>query len=165
MRPTSPALAASAAPVAVTGASAAPRPDARPALAAPGGARRVALHAGWLVAAVATLAFVPDAPALARDADWARLIRLMTLVKGALLVAAVAALHWRLARPVAGWRLGAYLALAAVGSASVAAMWRGVVPGTVALVLHGAGLALLLVAWRDPSFLPAARPARVTPER
>jgi hypothetical protein len=36
-------------------------------------------------------------------------------------------------------------------------MWRMVVPGTVAVVLHAAGLALVVVAWRDPDLFPARR--------
>jgi hypothetical protein len=37
-------------------------------------------------------------------------------------------------------------------------MWRMVVPGTIAVLLHAAGLALVVVAWRDPRPVPGAPP-------
>jgi hypothetical protein len=158
---TAPALAPVVArPVSAPATPAAPAGAAAPPIAAPRwrpAPWRVVLVVGTFLAAAAVLAFVPEAPAARADADLARLMRAMAVVKALLVALAAGGVWWRLARPVSVWPLGAYLALPLVAAAATAAMWRLVVPGTVAIVLHAAGLALLVVAWRDPGLLPAPR--------
>jgi hypothetical protein len=122
-----------------------------------GASWRAALVGVTLLAAAGVLALVPDAPAVRTDADLARLMRAMAVVKALLVAIAAAGVWWRLDRPAVAWRLGAYLALPALAAAATAAMWRMVVPGTIAVLLHAAGLALVVVAWRDPDLFPARR--------
>lgn len=119
------------------------------------------LLAGCAVAAVGAAAWA-GAPSAARaaDADLVRLLRAMALIKGVMLATALAALGWRFRRPVATPFLAAYLLLGWSASAALGAMWQLAALGTAAVVLHGAGLALLLLATRDPDFLPRTGPAR-----
>jgi hypothetical protein len=156
---TAPALAPTVARPIARPVAAPPPPSAAPSAAARWRAApwRAALLAGTVLAATAVLALVPDAPAARTDADLVRLMRAMALVKALLVAMAVGGVWWRLARPVAAWPMVAYLALPLVTAGATAAMWRLVVPGTVAVVLHAAGLALLVAAWRDPGLLPAPR--------
>lgn len=119
-----------------------------------------ALVLGSVAAAAGAIAIGGETGARAAlaDPDLARLLRAMAVIKGAMFAAALGALGWRFRRPVAPAFGAAYLALAWTAAGSIGAMWQLAAPGTVAVVLHAAGAALLVAAWRDPDFLPRPRP-------
>jgi hypothetical protein len=118
-------------------------------------ARLAVLLAGSAVALLATTAWAPTATVAPADVELVQLMRAMAMIKGALLALALGALGWRARRPVApafalGYATAAWSAAAALG-----AMWRFAAPGTTAVVLHGAALALFVLASRDRDFFPA----------
>jgi hypothetical protein len=114
-----------------------------------GGCLAVAAGVIWAAPALGA------APA-ALDAELARLLRAMAVIKGVLAALGVGALAWRVRRPVSPLLGAAYVAGAWVAAGATAAMWSLVALGAVAVVLHGAGALLLLLAWRDADFIPAA---------
>jgi hypothetical protein len=91
-----------------------------------------------------------DPVAYARaDPDLARLLRAMALIKGAIAIAAVAAVFWR-----AGWEVSkpvaaSYLLGCWVLAGSAALIWQLAYIASAAIAFHAAALALLLVAWRE----------------
>jgi hypothetical protein len=88
------------------------------------------------------------------DAELARLLRAMALIKAGLVVVGAGVLAWRLQRPVPPLTGVAYVVGAWVASGAVAAMWSFTALAAVAAVLHGVAAALLVLAWRDPEFVP-----------
>jgi hypothetical protein len=114
---------------------------------------RVALIAG-VVAAAASVALSAH-PAVPRDAELARLLRLMASLKAAMLAGAIAVLDWRLRRPAPAALAAAYVALAWVAAGAVTAMWMLAAIGTSAIVMHVAGAALAILAFTDRDFIPA----------
>lgn len=150
---TTPHLPALDAPLATPLATplAAPRVE----LAGSASARLTVLLAGSAVALLATATFTPAAVVAPADAELVRLLRMMATIKGLLLALALGALGWRARRPVApAFALG-YAAAVWSAAAALGAMWRFAAPGTTAVVLHGAALALLVLASRDRDFFPA----------
>jgi hypothetical protein len=133
----------------------APLAAPRAALAGSANARLAVLLAGSAVALLATAAWTPATAVAPADAELVRLLRMMAAIKGLLLVLALGALGWRARRPVApAFALG-YAAAAWSAAAALGAMWRCAAPGTTAVVLHGAALALFVLASRDRDFFPA----------
>lgn len=117
---------------------------------------RALLHVGAVAAAGASLWLGPRRGVIP-DADLAWLLRMMAVLKGALLLIGLAILDWRLRRPApAAYRAG-YLGLAWLAAASVATLWRLSALGTTTLVLHAAGAALIVLACLDREFIPRAR--------
>ena len=115
---------------------------------------RAALLTG-VVLAVASVALYAH-PAALRDAELARLLRLMATLKAAMLGGAIAVLDWRLRRPAPAPLAAAYVGLSWVAAGAVTAMWRLAAIGTSAIVMHVAGAALAVLAFADRDFIPAA---------
>jgi hypothetical protein len=114
-----------------------------------------ALVGGAVLATAGTLAWTAGDAALERaDPDLTRLMQAMALLKGGIVAMAVAALGWRLQRPTPAAFTAGYLTLVWLMSAMVALMWRMEALGTVAVLLHAAGAALVVLAWRDREFMP-----------
>ena len=127
----------------------------RAGLASTASGRLAVLLAGSATALLATAVWTPAATVAPADAELVRLMRTMAVIKGLLLALALGALGWRVRRPVApafalGYATAAWSAAGALG-----AMWRLTAPGTTAVVLHGAALALFVLASRDRDFFPA----------
>jgi hypothetical protein len=116
---------------------------------------RALLLAGSLGALLAALALIPAAPIAPADAELVRLLRTMAIVKGMLLALALGTLAWRFRRPVAPPLALGYVGASWAAMAALGAMWRMAAPGTTTVVLHAAGLALLVLASRDRDFFPA----------
>lgn len=140
----------------------APADPARVAAVWPSSPLVAGLVAGTVLATAATLAWTGErGAALERaDPDLARLMQAMALLKGGIVALAVAALAWRLRRPTPSAFVVGYLALVWVMGAMVALMWRLEALGTVAVLLHAAGAALVVLAWRDREFIPRPADAR-----
>ena len=136
-------------------AHAIPRPPGAPA--APLLPWTSVLLAGSALSLLAAAAFAGAVGGRAdpADADLARLLHAMTLLKGVLQLLGLGALAWRFRRPVApGFAVG-YLACAWGASAALGLMWRQAAPALSAVVLHGAAVVLLVLASRDAEFFPA----------
>lgn len=121
-------------------------------------APRAALVVGTVLAIAAALAWSPAAPS-GMDADLARLLRFMALLKGVFATVAVAAAWWRLARPAAGWRLVTYVAGPALMAGGSTALGLLAAPWLATVGLHAGMLALLAAALTDEAFIPARRRA------
>ncbi len=133
-------------------ATARPVPDAPRARAArPPRARvwRTLLVSGGLVAtAVAASTGASEARA-AVDPELVRLLRGMALIKAVLTLAALAAVLWRLGRPISAGLCGTYLAGSWAMAAATVLIWQLVLLPAAALAFHAGEIALLLAAWRD----------------
>lgn len=115
--------------------------------------------AGVLMTVVLTLVLARDAPLVARDPELLRLLRFMAVVKGAMVMAAVALLLWRARWPLRTTLALAYGLVCCVAAAAVASLAHGAWVGPAALAFHAAELGFLLAAWRDGRQLrPTVRP-------
>jgi hypothetical protein len=94
------------------------------------------------------------------EADLARLLRFMALLKGLFAGAALAAAWWRLARPARSWRGLVYAAAPGLMAGGAVALWRGVEAGSAALALHLGLFAFLAAALTDRDFIPDPRRRR-----
>jgi hypothetical protein len=83
------------------------------------------------------------------DPALARLLRAMALIKGAIAVAAVAAVFWRLAWPVSKPVAVSYLLACWAITGSTMLIWQLSYIVLAALLFHSAALSLLLVSWRE----------------
>lgn len=83
------------------------------------------------------------------DAELARLLRGMALIKGALLAAALAALWWRFGLALAPRLALVYLVGAWLMAAASMLVWQLTLIPAAAVVFHAGELGLLLAAWRD----------------
>lgn len=110
---------------------------------------RVALLLGCM-ASVALAAWV-GAPQLhiEADAELARLLRGMAIVKGTLVLAGVGLLLWRFGHPVSGGAAAVYLGGAWLVAGASMLIWQLTFIPLAAAVFHLGELALLLTAWRD----------------
>ena len=102
------------------------------------------LCAVFLVAAVAQ----PAAHLLA-DAELARLLRGMALIKGTLCLAALAVLLWRFGSPTTPALVASYLAGAWMVCGASVAIWQLASVPLAAVLFHAGELTLLVAAWRD----------------
>jgi len=119
------------------------------------GARRLTPARARLIlaAAMATAAaagFALTAPATGADPALTRLLRAMAVIKILFAAGAGATLYWRLASPVAPWRLAAYATAAAAMAAGPGLIWNMSHIAAGAALLHGGLLATILLLWRDP---------------
>ncbi|MGU3540443.1 hypothetical protein [Methylobacterium sp. A54F] len=115
-----------------------------------------------LVAAVAVAASLGTGPD-GVEADLARLLRFMALLKGLFAGAAFAAAWWRLARlarPARSWRGLVYAAAPGLMAGGAVALWRGAEAGAAALALHLGLFAFLAAALTDRDFIPDPRRLR-----
>ncbi len=116
------------------------------------------------VACAVALAFAVGDPStrLRADPELARLLRGMAMIKCLLVAAAVAAIWWRFARPVAVPVATGYVVAAALIAGATMAIWQLSFIVAAAGVFHLAALMAMLLAWRDDGVrdrLLARRPA------
>jgi hypothetical protein len=110
---------------------------------------RVLLLGGCL-ASIALAAWVGRAEAYpASDADLARLLRGMALIKGFLALAAVAVLLWRFGHPLSQRMAAAYLVGAWLATGASMMVWQLTLIPLAALTFHLGEITMLLTAWRD----------------
>lgn len=141
--------------------------DARPAdaaarPAAPASATlllRATLLLGCLAAVALAAAFGRPAASLQADPDLAFLLRGMAAIKAALVLAALAAVLWRLGHPVTQKAAQAYGVGVWLMAAACVLVWRLTSIPFAAIVFHLGEFTLLFTAWRD---VPALRQARQT---
>jgi hypothetical protein len=107
-----------------------------------------------LVLTATIVALLEPAPQWGRDVELAQLLRGMGAIKALLTLGALAAIWWRLGRPVSRPQASAYL----VGGWSLvlanALIWELTAIGAASALYHMATLGLLVLAWRDPGALP-----------
>ena len=77
------------------------------------------------------------------------LLRFMAIVKGALALAAGAALTWRSFRPIPGGARIAYLLFLTILAAGPVPIWAGAQVWAGALLVHSGLIGLAVTAWRD----------------
>jgi hypothetical protein len=110
---------------------------------------RVGLISGCAVAmGIAVLAGDPSGY-LRADPDLARLLRGMALIKGMIVIGAVAAVFWRLAWPVSRSAAATYLVSSWALAGSTMLIWQLSHIVAAALVFHAAALSILWVSWRE----------------
>jgi hypothetical protein len=129
---------------------------ANPSVPAPSGPRsaRPALAVMTACAVLVGCAAALRSPSATVDPDLVRVIRFMALIKGGFALAAFAACFWRLARPVAQWRMPVYVAGPPFMAAGAIGLWSLHDLGLAALGLHLGLFAVLAAALTDPAFLP-----------
>jgi hypothetical protein len=113
------------------------------------GASRAMLVVGCALTLILAARLGRPAAYLAADPALARLLRGMAVIKGAAVLAAFAAVFWRL-----GWRasLGsaaAYLTTTWLLAGSTMLIWQLTWIPAAAVLFHGALIAILVAAWRD----------------
>ena len=94
-------------------------------------------------------AYLGDPTSFGDDLALARLLRGMALIKGAMAVAAVAAVLWRFGRPVSAPAAAGYLLGSWVVVGSTMLIWQLSWIPAAAVLFHAAGLSMLLVSWRE----------------
>ncbi len=124
-------------------------------LALPGWRGRLLLA----VAAGAALGWFAGDPSgrLGGDAELARLLRGMALVKALLVVGAVRLLWWRFGEPIGARRAWGYVAAVAAMALATLLAWQLSQLALLALVFHGALLSLGVLALRDDGVALAPR--------
>ena len=139
--------------------STAPGPDATaiPARSAADLGPRPWLVLGVAAALVAGAIGVARAPGSAIDPDLVRVIRAMALIKGGLAALALGACWWRLGRPVAGWRVLAYVAGPPLMAGGAVALWSLQSVGAAALGLHLGLFGLLAAGLTDGAAFDGGR--------
>lgn len=100
--------------------------------------------------AISVHSVAPEAAARA-GADLTHLLRFMAALKGAMALAAFAAVLWRFGEPVTSGRLGAYALVSGIMAAGPPLIWGIDRVGLGALLLHGGLLACVVLLWRDPA--------------
>jgi hypothetical protein len=113
------------------------------------GRLRIGLTAGCAISICIAVYFGDPGSFTHADPALARLLRGMALIKGAIAIAAVAAVWWRFARPVskpvaAGYLLGSWLL---VGSTML--IWQLSWIPAAAILFHAAAVSMLIVSWRE----------------
>lgn len=103
------------------------------------------------VGVLSTDAGTAHAAAAAAGADLTRLLRLMMLVKGALVAAAVGATLWRLGSPASPVRFAAYALAGGTMVAGPGLIWGMAHVGLGALLMHAGLAATIVLLWRDPA--------------
>jgi hypothetical protein len=73
----------------------------------------------------------------------------MSLIKGAMVLAAVAVLLWRFGHPVLAGTAVAYISGAAVLAGASVLIWQLSFIALAALAFHAAAFVVLVAAWRD----------------
>jgi hypothetical protein len=115
-----------------------------------------AVLAGAIVIGVALAMLATPATEAARAAQAAgpeltTLLRAMAGLKLPFAASLLAATYWRLAVPVAPWRLAAYAAAGGAMAAGPVLVWDMAHIRLGALLLHAGLVASLLLLWRDPA--------------
>jgi phage shock protein PspC (stress-responsive transcriptional regulator) len=122
---------------------------ARPALDWKPARWRLALIAVAVAGAAAGLWWGGPATSLQADPDLARLLRGMALIKGGMVVGAIAAVWWRLSWPASPRVAIGYVAGCAALAGSTALIWQLTAIVLAALLFHSAAIAMALVGWRE----------------
>ena len=130
--------------VVIEGAAATQSITANPALSL-----GTVLVPGCAAVAAVTAVIGEPSPLLLADPELAVLLRGMAIIKGAILVVAVALLLWRFGRPVsqpaaAAYALGTWLAVGAT-----VLIWQLTFIPTAAVLFHLGELAVLVTAFRE----------------
>lgn len=118
-----------------------------------------ALRALAIVACIAAATIVwsladPSA-AVRADPELARLLRGMAVLKGGMVVAAIAILWWRFAYPIAPRVAVVYVACSALMAASAAAIWQLTFLLPAAASFHAGLIVALIIAWRGDGDVPS----------
>lgn len=110
---------------------------------------RSLLVAGCVSAAVG--AFAAGDPEVYQNADpeLARLLRAMALIKGSLVLGAIAALVWRFGWAVSSGLAAGYLISAWIVVGATMLIWQLSFIGAAAILFHCAEFLLLALAWHD----------------
>ena len=111
---------------------------------------RARLIVALAMAAAAAAGFALSAHPAGADPALTRLLRAMAVIKILFAAGAGATLYWRLASPVAPWRLAAYATAAAAMAAGPGLIWNMSHIAAGAALLHGGLLGTILLLWRDP---------------
>ena len=93
------------------------------------------------------------------EADLARLLRGMALLKGSIALAAVGVLLWRFGHPTPPRMAAAYIAGAALIAGASVLIWQLVHIPAAAIAFHVGEFTLLIAAWRDRDGVRAIRHA------
>ncbi len=120
-------------------------------------ALRVGLVAGCVLALALAAALGQAGTAPAAEPELARLLRGITLIKAAAVLAAIGVLWWRFGLPASNRVAAVYLVgvwLAAAGSLLI---WQLNHIALAALGFHVGEIAVLIVAWRDGQSLRKPR--------
>ncbi len=102
----------------------------------------------------------------AQDAALTLLLRFMAVVKGGMVLGAVAAAVWRIRVPASASVVLAYAVATAVMAAGLWPIWTGTRVAAGALLVHGGLAAFMVMAWRDRAGWMAAwasRPRKTSP--
>ena len=116
--------------------------------------RQRSVFVAWLVggvvtAIVAVLAVARPDPDWLADAELARLMRFMAVVKFSFVLAAAGLLYWRFAREISQPLLFTYLAGTWMMAAACALIFQLAAIPLAAAVFHAGGFALLVAAYLD----------------
>lgn len=109
------------------------------------------IGAAATVGVLSTDAGRAHAAAAEAGADLTRLLRLMTLIKAALVAIAVGAALWRLGWPVSPIRFAIYACAGATMVAGPGLIWGMAHIGLGALLMHTGLAATVVLLWRDPA--------------
>ncbi len=118
------------------------------------GGRRAGILLACVAAATAAWVVGDPVPRLAADAETARLLRGMAMVKAAFLVPALWLVLWRAGADVGAGILLGYTACVTVMSAAAVLVWQLSFLGVTSLAFHASLIALLVLAWRDKGIVP-----------
>jgi hypothetical protein len=110
---------------------------------------RALLIATCLLAVGAAVLLGNPADTLREDLALARLLRCMALIKGAIVMAAGAAVYLRLGWSIPKPTAWIYVIASAVMAGSTMLIWQLTLIPLAALLFHLAGLSLLVVGWRE----------------
>jgi hypothetical protein len=116
---------------------------------------RALLLLGCAAAIGVALGFGDPAPSLRADPELAVLLRGMALIKAGIVMAALAAIAWRLGHPIGRATALAYLAGAWLTAAATALIWQLSAITLAAALFHVGALALLVVAYTDRKSAPS----------
>lgn len=110
---------------------------------------RATLVCGFVLALAWAAWVASPAPYLESDAELARLLRGMAVIKGAIALGALSLLLWRFARPVSAPITGVYLVGAWALAGSTVLIFQLTLIPWAAAAFHVGVLSLLVAAWRD----------------
>lgn len=110
--------------------------------------RTLLLAACFVAISCATWLGNPE-PTLQADAELARLLRGMALIKASIALAVIGVLTWRFGRPISRTMAAIYIGSTAVVAGSSTLIWQLTHIPVAAVAFHIGELALLVAAWRD----------------
>lgn len=117
---------------------------------------RAALILGCLAAVAVASGFGPSDAYRDADLALAHLLRGMGLIKGGIVLAAVAVLLWRFGRPISIRLASVYLVGAWLAAGASMLIWQLTFIPAAAMGFHLGEITMLVFAWRDGRAEPAA---------